>query len=114
MRDFSSNGFSFYELVDMLVDFERKNHGYSLKEMSAILNIDEGHVRKMNAPSVKRHYTFEHLYILSLVWKIDINVFLPSQRTLRQLTAFKELSEKELTEVINNLISNMKGSNYNV
>ena len=114
MRDFSSDGFCFYELVDMLVDFERKNHGHSLKEVSAILNIDEGHVRKMNAPSVKRHYTFQHLYILSLVWKIDINAFLPSQRTLKQLTAFKELSEKELTEFINKLISNMKGSNYNV
>lgn len=108
------NEFSFHDLVDMLVDFERNNHNFSLKELSAILNLDEGHVRKMNAPSVNRHYTFEQLYILSKVWNVDFNVFLPSMETLSQLTAFQQYSEKEITEIINNLISNMKGNNYNV
>lgn len=114
MSDFLLDRFSFHDLVDMLVDFERNNHSCSLKELSAILNLDEGYVRKMNAPSVDRHYTFEQLYILSKVWEVDINVFLPSLETLSQLTAFQQFPEEKITELINNLVSNMKGNNYNV
>lgn len=101
----------FHDLVDMLVDFERKNRGYSLSGLAAILNLNEGHVRKMNAPSVKRHYTVEHIYILSREWEVDINVFLPSPETLGQLTVFKEYTRKQILELINNLIVNMKGIN---
>lgn len=114
MNDILLKSFNFHELIDMLVDFERNNQSCSLKELSAILNLDEGHVRKMNAPSVNRHYTFEQLYILSKVWNVDFNVFLPSLKTLSQLTAFQQYSEVEIKEFIDNLILNMKGNNYNV
>lgn len=114
MNDILLKSFNFHEIIDMLVDFERNNQSCSLKELSAILNLDEGHVRKMNAPSVNRHYTFEQLYILSRVWNVDFNVFLPSLETLSQLTAFQQYSEVEIKEFIDNLILNMKGNNYNV
>lgn len=111
MNNISLVNFDFHELVDTLVDFERKNRGCSLRDIAAMLDLDEGYVRKLNAPSVKRHYTFEQLYIISRKWDVDINVFLPSPETLRQLTAFKDFTDDQIIRFINDMISNLKGIN---
>lgn len=99
----------FRRIIDELVDFERKNLGYSLKDMAITLNLEDVYVRQLNAPSVDKHYTLDHLFILSRAWKIDINSFLPSAKTLRQLTAYKDYSDEQADNLITEMLLEMKG-----
>ncbi|RIO63546.1 hypothetical protein BUZ34_05230 [Staphylococcus haemolyticus] len=93
----------FHEIITELVDRERRIRSEKREYLASQLNLTESYLRKIHSPSTDKHYSLEHLYLLSLHWNISITCLIPSLTTLKLLPAYQNLSKKEQENIMNKI-----------
>lgn len=90
----------FHQIVVELVDRERRIRSEKRELLAFKLNCSESYLRKIHSYSTDKHYSLEHLYILSLHWNIEISKLVPTVENLKLLPAYQDYSESKLKEII--------------
>jgi len=93
----------FHQITTELVERERRIRSEKREYLASQLNLTESYLRKIHSPSTNKHYSLEHLYLLSLHWNINISHLIPSLSTLKLLPAYQNNSEKELEKIMNKI-----------
>lgn len=97
----------FFDLVSRLVEEHKREKGLLNKEIACLLNVSESHIRKIHSYSSDRNYTLIHLVILAHHWKLDVEEFIPTSRTLKKLGNYQSYTEEELDQFCKKLYSDI-------
>lgn len=89
-----------HQITAELVERERRIRSEKREYLASQLNLTESYIRKIHSPSTNKHYSLEHLYLLSLHWDINISYLIPSLTTLKLLPAYQNLSKNELDNIM--------------
>lgn len=110
----------FFDLISQLVEEHKREKGLHNVDIAELLGVSHSFIKKIHSSSSGRKYSLKQLAILAHHWKLNIEDFIPSPKTLKKLPAYNLYTEEKLKAFCEDLYSRLafevikEGENYEI
>lgn len=101
----------FYEIISDLVDYHQRHNLETRTNISEILGVTDGYIRKIHSAGNNKKYNMKHLFLLARHWGIDISKLYPSEDNLKLIIRYESMNVEQRKEKIKELEDILKEEN---